>query len=79
MFSEIIPQKKTNREGLVCLVNSYVCVQGGSIVEFNIQIDVHVHVCVRGGRSLASCRSACSTPVCIVDIMFTFMFVFMPV
>ena len=49
------------------------------IVEVNVHIDVRVHVCVKGGALLASLRSARSVPVCIVDLMFTLMLVFMSV
>ena len=49
-------------------------------MEFNVDIDVRVYVGVSGGgASLASLRSARSEPVCIVDIMFTFIFTFMSV
>ena len=37
-----------------------------------VECNVHIHVCVSGGASLASLRSALSAPVCIVEFMVTF-------
>ena len=61
--TKIIPAKDPNRESLVFLAHTYVCVQGGSLARlaslgslgtrvhcgYHVHIDVRVHVCVKEG------------------------------